>query len=84
MLTESKDVIRYVFLLSAGVRPFMFDVGGGSEPIFSTWEFVRFGVDRRAMSLEQSLLATSCGVYTIGWTVCYSGDKSRDSKMAIS
>ena len=41
MLTESGDVIRYVFLLSAGLRTFVLDVGGSSEPIFSLWEFVR-------------------------------------------
>ena len=43
MLTESGDVIRYVFLLSAGFRQDILDVGGGSRPVFSSWEFVRFG-----------------------------------------
>ena len=36
MLTESGDVIRYVFLLSAGVRPFILDIGGGGRPVFSS------------------------------------------------
>ena len=43
MLTESGDVIRCVFLLSAGLRPFILDVGGGGRPIFSSLEFLRFG-----------------------------------------
>ena len=43
MLTESGDVIRYVFLLSAGLGPLILDVGGGGEPVFSSWEFVRLG-----------------------------------------
>ena len=84
MVTESGDVIRYVFLLSAGLRPFVPDVGGGGEPVFSLWDFVRFGDGRAAMSLDQSPLATSCEVSISGWTVCYSDDKSRDSGMAIS
>ena len=84
ILTESGDVIRYVFLLSAGLRLFILDVGGGGEPFISSWNFVRFGVGRAAMSLDQSQLATSCEVSTSGWTVCYGGDKSRDSGMAIS
>ena len=37
-----------------------------------------------AMSLDLSPLAMSSGVSSSGWTVCYSGDKSRDSGMAIS
>ena len=41
-------------------------------------------VGRAAMSLDQSPLATSSGVGSSGWTVCYSGDDSRDSGMAIS
>ena len=36
------------------------------------------------MSLEQTTLAMSSGVGSSGRTVCYSGDKSRDSGMAIS
>ena len=36
------------------------------------------------MSLDQSPLAMSYGVSMSGWTVRYSGDKSRDSGMAIS
>ena len=84
MLTESGDVIRYVFLLSAGLRPFILDVGGGGEPVVSSWDFVRFGVGRVAMSSDQSLLATSSGVCSGGWTVCYSSNKSRDSGIAIS
>ena len=67
-----------------GLRPYILDVGGGGEPVVSSWDFVRFGVDRAAMSLDLSPLATSCGVNTSGWTVCYSGDKSRNSGMAIS
>ena len=66
------------------LRPFILDVGGGGEPVVSSWDFVGFGVGIAAMSLDQSLLATSCGVSTSRWTVCYSGDKSRDSGMAIS
>ena len=84
MLTESGDVIRYVVLLSAGVRPYVVDVRGGGEPVFSSWEFVRFAVGRAAMSSDQSPLATSSGVCSHGCTVCYSGNKSRDSGMAIS
>ena len=41
-------------------------------------------VGRAAVSMDQSPLATSSGVSSSGWTVCYSGDKSRDSGMAIS
>ena len=54
------------------------------RPDFSSWDFVGFGVDRAAMSSDQSPLATLCGVCSSGWTVCYSGDKSRDSAMDIS
>ena len=36
------------------------------------------------LKLATSPLATSSGVCSSGWTVCYSGDKSRDSGMAIS
>ena len=43
LLTESGDVIRYVFLLSAGVRQDKLDVGGGGRPVCSSWGFVRFG-----------------------------------------
>ena len=84
MPTESGDVIRYVFLLSAGLRLFILDVGGGGKPVISLWDFVRFAVGRAAMSLDQSPQATSCGVTMSAWTICYSGDKSRDSGMAIS
>ena len=84
MLTESGDVIRYLFLQSAGLRPFILDVGGGGEPVVSSWDFVGFGVGRAAMSSDQSLLATSSEVGLSGWTLCYSGNKSRDSGMAIS
>ena len=41
-------------------------------------------VGKAAMSLDQSPLATSSGVCSSGWTVCYSGDKSHDGGMAIS
>ena len=84
ILTESGDVIRYIFLLSAGLGPFILDVGGGGEPVVSSWDFVGFGVGRTAMSSGQSPLATSSGVCSSGWTVCYSGNKSRNSGMAIS
>ena len=84
MLTESGDVIRYVFLLSAGLRPFILDVGGGGEPVVSSWYFVGFEVSRAAMSSDQSPLATSSGVCSSGCTIYYSGNKSRDSGMAIS
>ena len=84
MLTESGDVIGYVFLLPAGLGLFILDVGGGGEPVVTSWDFVGFGVGRAAMSSGQSPLATSSGVCSGGWTVCYSGDKSRDSGMAIS
>ena len=84
MLTESGDVIRYLFLLSAGLRPFILDVGGGGERVVSSWDFVRFGVGRAAMSSNQSPLATSSGLCSGGLIVCYSGNKSRDSGMAIS
>ena len=43
MLTESGGVIRYVFLLSAGFRQDILDVGGVGRPVFSSGEFVRFG-----------------------------------------
>ena len=43
MLTESGGVIRYVFLQSADSRQDILDVGGGGRPVFSSWEFVRFG-----------------------------------------
>ena len=36
MLTESWDVIRYVFLLSAGLWTFILDVRGGGKPVFSS------------------------------------------------
>ena len=84
MLTESGDVIRYVFLLSAGLRPFILDVRGGGEPVVSSWDFVGFGVGRAAMSSDHTPLAMSSGVCSSGWTVCYSGNESRDSGMAIS
>ena len=84
MLTESGGVFRYVFLLSAGLRQDLLDVGGGGRPVFSSWEFVDLEVGRAAMSLDQSPLATSSGVCSGGWTVCYSGDKRRNSGMAIS
>ena len=84
MLTESGYIIRYVFLLLAGLRPFKLEVGGGGEPVIFSWDFVRFGVGRAVMSLDQSPLATSCGVCMSGWTVCYRGDKSRDGGIAIS
>ena len=84
MLTESVDVIRYVFLLSAGLRPFILYVGGGGEPVVSSWDFVGFGVGRVAMSSDQSSLAKSSGICSGGWTACYSGNKSRDSGMVIS
>ena len=64
--------------------PFILDVGGGGGPIVSSRDFVGFAVGRATMSLDQSPLARSCRVSTSGWTVCYSGDKSRDSGMAIS
>ena len=41
-------------------------------------------VSRALMSLDQSPLATSCGVSMSWWTVCNSGNKSHDSGMAIS
>ena len=49
MLTESGGVFRYVFLLSAGLRQDLLDVGGGGRPVFSSWEFVGFwrSVERR-------------------------------------
>ena len=43
MLSESCDIIRDVFLLSAGLKPFILDVRGGGEPVVPSWEFVRFG-----------------------------------------
>ena len=36
MLTESGEVIRYVFLLSAGLRQDILHVGGGGRPVFSS------------------------------------------------
>ena len=83
MLTESGDVIRYVFLLSAGLEPFILDVGGDGEPVISWCVSVGFGVSRAVMSLDHSQLATLCGVGSSGWTVCHSGNKSRDSGLAI-
>ena len=62
---------------------FILDVGNGGKPVVSLWDFVGFGVGRAAMSLDQSPLAMSCGVSTSMWIVCYSGDNSRDSGMAI-
>ena len=84
MPTESGDVIRYVFLQSAGLGLDMLDVEGAGRPVISSWDFVRLEIGRAAMSLDQSPLATSSGVDSSGWTVCYSGDKSRHSGMAIS
>ena len=84
MLTESGDVIRYVFLLSAGLGQDILDVGGGGRPVSLSGNSCDLGVGRAAMSLDQSPLATSSGVCSSGWTVCYSGGKSRDSGMAIS
>ena len=67
-----------------GLRPFILDVGGGGEPVVSSWNFVGFGDGRAAISSDQSPLAKSSGVCSSGWTVRYSGGKSRDSGMAIS
>ena len=66
MLTESEDVIRYVFLLLAGLRPFILDIGGRGEPVVSSWDFIGFGVGRAAMNSDQTPLAMSSGV-------CWSG-----------
>ena len=71
MQTESVDVIKYVFLLSAGLRPFILVVGGGGNPVFALGEFVRLWIGRVTISLEQSPLATSCGISMCRWTVCY-------------
>ena len=38
-----RGVFGYVFLLSAGLRQDMLDVGGGGRPVFSSWQFVGFG-----------------------------------------
>ena len=43
MLIESGDVIRYVFLLWAGLRTVILDIRGGGEPEFSSCAFVRLG-----------------------------------------
>ena len=61
--------------LTSGVVADPFSLRGNS------WDLE---VDRAAMSFDQSPLATSSGVCSSGWTVCYSGDRSRDSGMAIS
>ena len=84
MLTESVNIIRYVFLLSVGLRPVVLNVLSGDSPDFSSWEIVRFVVSREAMSLDKSPLSTSREVIASGWTVCYTCDKSRNSGMAIS
>ena len=42
--------IKSVFLLSADLMPFILDVGGGGEPVFSSYEFVRFGGDSAGIS----------------------------------
>ena len=67
-----------------GLGPFILDVEGGGEPVVSLWDSVGFEIGRAAISLNQSPLATSCGVSTSGWPVCYSADISPDSGMAIS
>ena len=83
MLTESGDVIRYVFPRSAGLGDFVLVGGGGCGPVFLCRGFWDLGFAKAAMSLGQSTTATSCGVGTSGWTVRYSGVKSHDSGMAI-
>ena len=65
-------------------RPFILDVGGVGRPVFSPWNVVRYWVGRAAMSLDQSLLSTLCRLSTSTLTVCNSGNKSRDSGIAIS
>ena len=57
--------------------------GGGCWPVFLCRGFWGLGFAKAAMSLGQSPMATSCGVGTSGWAVCYSGVKSHDSGMAI-
>ena len=84
MLTESGDVIMYIFLLLADVGPFILDIEGGGSPVFSAWEFVRFEIARGAMSLDQSPLAVSCRVSASGGSVWYSGEKRHNSGIAIS
>ena len=84
MLTESGDGIRYVFLLSAGLRPFILHVGVVVNPFTLRGNSWDLQVDGAAMTLGQSLMATSYEVSTSGWTVCYSSRKSRNSGIAIS
>ena len=66
MLTESGDVIRYVFPGSAGLGDFVLVDGGCCGPVFLCWGFWGLGFAKAAMSLGQSPLATSCGVGTSG------------------
>ena len=44
MLTESGDVIRYVFLRSAGLCDSVLVDGGGCGPVFLCRGILRFGV----------------------------------------
>ena len=83
MLTESGDVIRYVFLWSAGLSDAVLVDGGGCGPVFLCRRFWDLGFAKAAMSLGQSLLAMSCGVGTSGWAVRYGGVESHDSGMAV-
>ena len=83
MLTELGDVIRYVFLQSAGLSDAMLVDGGGCGRVFLCQGFWDLWFAKAAMSLGQSPLATSCGVGTSGWTVRYGGVESHDSWMAI-
>ena len=83
MLTESGDVIRYVFLRSAGLSDSVLVDGGGCGPVSFVGGFWDLGFAKAAMSLGQSPTATSCGVGTSGWTVCYGGVESHNSGMAI-
>ena len=57
--------------------------GGGCGPVFLGRGFWDLGFAKAAMSLGQSLMATSCGIGTGGWTVSYGGIKSHNSGITI-
>ena len=83
MITESRDIIRYVLPRSAGLGDVILVDGGYCGPGFLCWGFWDLGFTKAAMSLSQSPLATSCRVGVSRWTVRYSAVESHDSGMTI-
>ena len=57
-----KGCYQVCFPSVGGLGPFMLDVGGGGEPVISSWISWDLGIGRAAMSSDQSPMATSSGV----------------------